>query len=127
MTPRTEAHNKRIGESVRSKWSDPEYRKRTSEAMRKAAYDRIIASGGVPKPPRVRRPRAPRAPGDPRGRGGSRLEGVGISREAQRNLNRWAKERKQAEVSIFASELFFLGDAGRGARLFWDLCCLGID
>lgn len=104
MMPRTEAHNKRIGESVKSKWSDPEYRKRTSEAMRKAAHDRIIASGGVPKAPRVRRPRVPRAPGDPpRSRGGSRLEGVGISREAQRNLNRWAKERKEAEVIL----LFF--------------------
>lgn len=99
MAPRTEAHNKRIGESVRSKWSDPEYRKRTSEAMKKAAYDRIIASGGVPKPPRVRRPRTPRAPGDT-GRGGSRLEGVGISREAQRNLNKWARQRKEAEVRM---------------------------
>ncbi|CAM9300216.1 unnamed protein product [Pylaiella littoralis] len=99
MAPRTEEHNNRIAESVRSKWSDPEYRKRTSDAMKKAAYDRIIANGGVPKPPRIRRPRVPRAPGDPGGRS-SRLEGVGISREAQRNLNKWARERKEAEVRL---------------------------
>ncbi|CAN0045895.1 unnamed protein product [Scytosiphon promiscuus] len=99
MVPRTKEHNKRIAASVRSKWLDPEYRKRTSEAMRKAAHDRIIASGGVPKPPRVRRPRVPRAPGEPRARA-SRLEGVGISREAQRNLNKWARQRKDAEVRL---------------------------
>lgn len=73
--------------------------------MKKAAYDRIIANGGVPKPPRIRRPRVPRAPGDPGGRS-SRLEGVGISREAQRNLNKWARERKEAEVSQFFEVLF---------------------
>ncbi|CAB1117401.1 unnamed protein product [Ectocarpus sp. CCAP 1310/34] len=99
MAPRTEEHNQKIAASVRSKWLDPEYKKRTSEAMRKAAHDRIIASGGVPKPPRVRRPRVPRAPGEPGSRA-SRIEGVGISREAQRNLNRWAKQRKDAEVRL---------------------------
>lgn len=101
MVPRTKEHNERIAASVRSKWLDPEYRKRTSAAMRKAAQDRIIANGGVPKPPRVRRPRVPRAPGEPRARA-SRLEGVGISREAQRNLNKWARQRKDAEVRGWA-------------------------
>lgn len=62
IKPKTEEHKKRISDAVKSKWADPEFRKRTQEKMRAAAHSRIIAMGGVPRPPRERRERRPRSP-----------------------------------------------------------------
>lgn len=60
MQPKSDEHRRRIAESVKAKWADPEFRNRTVATMQATAQARIIATGGVPKPPRKRRPRSPR-------------------------------------------------------------------
>lgn len=95
MMPKSEEHKKRIADSVRSKWADPEFRRVTSEKMRAAAHARIIAMGGVPKPRREKRP--PRMPGVPRA---PRLAGRTIPRTAATSMAKWEKVSRKTEVSL---------------------------
>lgn len=91
IAPRSDEHRKRIADSVKAKWADPEYRARNVEGMRAAARARTLAAGGEPKPRRVRRPS-----GAPRVRTGN--SGDGGARARQKSMIKWERQEMRMKV-----------------------------
>lgn len=101
MMPKSEEHKKRISESVKSKWADPEFRQRTSDKMREAARARLVATGGSPRPPRQKF-----REGKPAVREARRMPA--LARSQKNNRLKWERLARKAEVS----------------RTVWSLLCL---
>lgn len=99
MMPKSEEHKKRISESVKSKWADPEFRQRTRDKMKEAARARLLATGRSPRPPRQK----------PAVRGERRMSA--LARSQKNNRLKWERLSRKAEVSPTA----------------WSLLCLCVD